>query len=184
MNRKLPLLACCLVAVSAPLYAANSPATPAPTATPAPATAAPAPISKTTHDEALALVQVVLGPKLPEISRSLTNSFMAGLQQHHPDIKADTYEAVRQQVVKVVDDPATMQGLEERLVPVFAKTFSDDEMRQIMAFSKTSAGAKLFGGLPPPADVSNAMRGWAIGTLAPQLNQAVSDTLQKAGITP
>ena len=173
-----------LLATSIVLFAAAADAATAPTPAPAAATAAAPVITKAVHDDALALAQLVLGPKFPEIGRSLTNNFMSGLQQHHPEIKAETYEAVRQQVIKVVNDPATMTGMEEKLVPVFDKSFSDDEMRQIIAFSKTPAGAKLFSGLPPPADVSNALRAWAVGVLAPQLTQATSDILQKAGISP
>ena len=166
--------------LSATGFAAAAPAAPTPAAATAPAPV----ITKAFHDDALTVAQAVIAPQIPLLRRTLTNSYMSGLQQHHPEIKSETYDAVRAIVVKVMDDPATMQSMEEQLVPVFAKSFSDDELRQIIAFSKTPAGAKLFSGVPQQSDVSNVLRAWASGVLAPQLTQASADILQKAGIAP
>lgn len=151
---------------------------------PAAATAAPAPLTKAAHDDALAFVQLVIGSKAPEIARNVTNGFMANLQQQHPDMKNETYEAVRQKVAALANDPKTIQSLEESLVSLFARYYSDEELRQVVAFGKTPAGAKLFGGTPPPAEVTAALRNWAQGSLAPQLNQAAQSVLGTGGTTP
>jgi len=157
---------------------------PAAIAAPAAATASAPSVSKQAHDDAFALVQQLVKPQLPVIGENITDGYMKALKQQHPDLSEDTYEAVRQRVLKTASDPALMKDMEEQLVPIFTNTYSDEELRQISTFARTSAGKKLLGTQWPPAAMNGALRGWITGTLAPKIAESTGDILQKAGVSP
>jgi hypothetical protein len=183
MNRYLPALALCIAASAAPAHAGNAPAA-ATASAPAAATAVAPPVSKAAQEDAFTLVQFLVEPQLSSIGTAITDSYMKALKQRHPDLSLDTSEAVQQRVQKIAGDPATMKDMEAALVPVFTRSYDDEELRQILAFAKTSAGKKLLTSHWPPASMNGALSAWVNGTLSPRLSQASADILQKAGISP
>ena len=176
MKRLIITAALCLPAVSAMA---------APTPAPAAATQADtaAAIPQQTHDDIIALLQIVFADKVSEFTDAAAGGFMNQLLKAHPEITPDIAAQLRQAITDIIKDPQTMKGLQESMVPAYAKAYSDDEIRQILAFGKTPAGAKILSGTPGKAAVLNAMRPWLITTLVPKIYLQTGAILQKNGIT-
>lgn len=156
----------------------------APTSPPPAATqAAPAAIPQQTHDDIMEFLQLTLGSKVGEFMPLIGNAFVVGLLQKHPEISSATSDEIKQHIYKIMTDPVKVKQLEESLVPAYAKVYSDDEIRQIIAFSKTSAGNKLVSGAPGKDALTEAMRPWLIGVVFPAVYLDTADVLKKQGIT-
>lgn len=172
------ILAAGLAAVTATAWAA-APATTAPAASSA---AAPV-VSKQTHDDIMNLLQITLGPRLGEITKVMSTMYVGTLQAKYRDISPAIADEIREDIGKIITDPDRLKALEESLVPVYAKLYSDDEIRQILAFSKTSAGAKMFSGTPNQQQINAAIQPWAMGTVAPAIMIDTANILKKHNIT-
>ena len=152
--------------------------------TPAPAAAsAVAPVvPKKMHDDVIALLQATLAPRLGEVTKAMSSIYITTLQSKYRAITPDIAEEIRQDISKVVTDPERVKTLEESLVPIYARLYTDDEVRQIIAFSKTPAGAKLFSGTPNQEQINEALQPWAQGTVGPAIMTDTADILKKHGI--
>lgn len=179
MKRFVIAVALCLPAVSA--MAAGQQPTPAPAA--ATQANAPAAIPQQTHDDIIAMLQIVFADKGSEFTEAAAGGFMNQLLKAHPEITPEVAAQLRQAVTDVIKDPQTMKGLQESMVPAYAKAYSDDEIRQILAFGKTPAGAKILAGAPGKVAILNAMRPWLITTLVPKIYLQTAAILQKNGIS-
>lgn len=179
MKRTLLAAVLSLIACHA-AYAA--PTSPPPAATQAAPAATPA-IPQKTHDDIMEFLQLTLGSKVGEFMPLIGNAFVVGLLQKHPEISSATSDEIKQHIYKIMTDPVKVKQLEESLVPAYAKVYSDDEIRQIIAFSKTSAGGKLVSGAPGKDALTEAMRPWLIGVVFPAVYLDTADVLKKQGIT-
>jgi hypothetical protein len=68
------------------------------------------------------------------------------------------------------------------MVPVYASTYTEAEVLQLIAFGKTSAGAKYLAGTPNQKQIAEAMQPWAIGVLAPVMLMDTARILKAHGI--
>jgi hypothetical protein len=152
--------------------------------TPAPAAAsAAAPVvSKKMHDDVIALLQATLAPRLGEVTKGMSAIYITTLQSKYRAITPDIADEIREDIGKVVTDPERVKVLEESLVPIYAKLYTDDEVRQIIAFSKTPAGTKLFSGTPNQEQINEALQPWAQGTVGPAITADTAEILKKHGI--
>lgn len=168
------ILAAAFAAVTAPGWAA----TPAPAA----ATAAAPAVSQQMHDDIIGLLQVTLSPRLGDITKTMSNIYVAALQAKYRDITPGVADEIRADIAKVVTDPERVKVLEESLVPVYAKLYTDAEVRQIIAFSRTPAGAKMFSGAPTMEQINQALQPWATGTVAPAIMMDTANILKRHNI--
>src|SRR5690348_7883105 len=137
--------------------------------TPAPAAAsaaAPA-VSQKVHDDVIALLQATLTPRLGDVTKAMSAIYITTLQSKFHAITPDIADEIRSDIGKVVTDPERVKALEESLVPIYARLYTDDEILKIIAFSKTPAGAKLFSGTPSQDQINEALQPWAQGSVGP-----------------
>src|SRR5579863_5431189 len=102
MKRFIIAAALCLPAISA--MAAPTPAPAA--ATQANTTAA---IPQQTHDDIIAMLQIVFADKASEFTEAAAGGFMNQLLKSHPEITPAVAAQLRQAVTDIITDPATMK---------------------------------------------------------------------------
>ena len=158
---------------------------PAPTTAPAAATAAPAvpAVPKQTHDDIMELLDLTFKPRINDMAMVMSKVLVSQMQAKSRDISPAVADEISQDVVQAVNQPDRVKQLEEDLVPVYAQAYSDDEIRQLIAFGKTPAGAKMYAGTPNQKQISAAMQPWVLGVLAPVVMMDTARILKAHGIT-
>ena len=77
---------------------------------------------------------------------------------------------------KMINDPKVIDDVLDRMVAVYARSFTMDEVRQLVAFYKSPLGQKALAAVPTAS--REAMQGM-MGNLAPKLNALAETTVQK-----
>ena len=152
--------------------------------TPAPAAASVAApvVSQKMHDDVIALLQATLAPRLGDVTKAMSAIYITTLQSKYRAITPDIADEIRTDIGRVVTDPERVKALEESLVPIYARLYSDDEVLKIIAFSKTPAGTKLFAGTPSQEQINQALQPWAQGSVGPAIMMDTAQILKKHGI--
>ncbi|HSN18394.1 MAG TPA: DUF2059 domain-containing protein [Gammaproteobacteria bacterium] len=156
---------------------------PAPTTAPAAASAESPVISQQLHDDIMSMLQITMNPHLGDITKLMSTIYVGTLQAKYRNISPAVADEIRADIAKVVSDPARVKVLEESLVPVYAKVYTDDEVRQILAFAKTPVGAKMFSGNPTQQEINAALQPWAMGTITPAIMIDTAKILKEHNIT-
>lgn len=86
------------------------------------------------------------------------------------------FDAAVAEGTKMVTDPKLVDDVVDRMVVIFARTFTLDEMKQLNVFYKSPLGQKTITGIP--AAGRDAMQGM-MGNLAPRLDALAESTVQK-----
>jgi hypothetical protein len=105
---------------------------------------------------------------------------MAAIRKLRPDITPDKEPLVEREISACVAERITAPGgLADQLLPVFAKRFTKDELRQLAAFYASPVGRKALSELPGALrDARNATQAAAIGMI-PELNRRVNAALAR-----
>ncbi|MHB8425963.1 MAG: DUF2059 domain-containing protein, partial [Gammaproteobacteria bacterium] len=105
------------------------------------------------------------------------------LQASHPDISPKAFTIIKEETRKMLADPHTTDQLIEKLVPIYAKYYSDQDVRQMIAFYKTPMGKKIIRNNPEIAqDSLQQGEQWGRTVLAPELVKRIQARLKQAGI--
>ncbi|MDP2848985.1 MAG: DUF2059 domain-containing protein [Humidesulfovibrio sp.] len=134
-------------------------------------------LSPAKRQEVLRLIEAMGGK---DLIMQFVRQNMGLVKKFRPDIPADKMPAVERDISALVSEKiAAPGGLADQLLPVFAKHFSPQEMRELAAFYESPVGRKAVAIMPSAMreskDVAQRM---AIGMI-PQLNQRVNETLQR-----
>jgi hypothetical protein len=156
---------------------------PAPVPAPAASSAAAPAVSKQMHDDIMQMLQMTLSPRLGEITKAMSTIYVMNLQAKYRDVSPAVADEIRADIAKIVGDPERVKVLEESLVPVYAQVYTDDDIRQILAFGKTPAGLKMFSGSPTAEQINAALQPWAVGTVAPAIMMDTAHILKQHNIT-
>jgi len=82
--------------------------------------------------------------------------------------KANTrIKALNARTHAVISDPAFIDGLIEELVPLYAETYTLDEIRQLIAFYASPLGQKMQASAPPLMTRSMEISRWFLHTHLP-----------------
>lgn len=105
---------------------------------------------------------------------------MNTIKKFRPDITPEKTPLVEREISALVSERiAAPGGLAEQLLPVFAKRFTPQELRELTAFYESPTGRKVVsvmpGAMKEARDVAQRM---AIGMI-PELNQRVTDVLKR-----
>ena len=173
---------------------------PAPASTPAPApapvAAAPAPVAVTPEARAaikeliettktrenLARTFQAMSQNLPPqmaqaMNVSIENNASLSAEQKQK-VRANMnqpFEAAAKEAIAMINDPKIVEESIERMVPIYAKYYTPDEIRQITAFYKTPVGAKSLTVMPQVINES-MQAGFAI--FQPRLNALMEKTVK------
>jgi hypothetical protein len=86
------------------------------------------------------------------------------------------FESAVNEGAKMINDPKVIDDVLDRMVAVYARSFSIDEIKQLVAFYKSPLGQKALATVPTAS--REAMQGM-MSTLAPKLNGLAEATVQK-----
>lgn len=105
---------------------------------------------------------------------------MGMVKKLRSDIPAEAMPAVERDLhallLEKMDAPG---GLFEQLAPVYAKRFSEEEVRELLAFYESPLGRKAVGSLPAMTrEATETAQRLGIGLL-PELNRRVNETLKR-----
>lgn len=129
------------------------------------------------RQEVLRLVEAMGGK---ELIMQFVHQNMNTVKKFRPDITPEKTPLVEREISAMVSEKiAAPGGLAEQLLPVFAKRFTPQELRELTAFYESPTGRKVVsvmpGAMKEARDVAQRM---AIGMI-PELNQRVTDVLKR-----
>ncbi|MGA9853183.1 MAG: DUF2059 domain-containing protein [Gammaproteobacteria bacterium] len=114
---------------------------------------------------------------------ALSQQLVNNLQASHPDISPKAFTIIKEETNKMLADPHTTDQLVEMLVPIYAKHYTDEDIRQMIAFYKTPLGQKIIRNNPEIAQASlQDGEQWGKNVLAPQLIKRIQTRFQQEGI--
>jgi len=104
---------------------------------------------------------------------------MGLVRQLRPDIPKEKLPLVEREIAAFVTEKIVAPGgLAEQLLPVFAKRFTPQELRQLTAFYESPLGQKAVAIMPSAfKDAREVMQRAAIGMI-PELNERVNEVLK------
>ena len=105
------------------------------------------------------------------------------LRKARPDIPERVFGVLQQEMLQLFEERIEAPGgLMDRVVPIYEKHFTSDELSQMLAFYRTPAGRKAVETLP--AIMSESVQvGQAWGqSLGPEINRRVQAALKREGI--
>lgn len=134
-------------------------------------------LSPARRQEVLRLVEAMGGK---ELIMQFVHQNMNTVKKFRPDITPEKAPLVEREISAMVSEKiAAPGGLAEQLLPVFAKRFTPQELRELTAFYESPTGRKVVsvmpGAMKEARDVAQRM---AIGMI-PELNQRVTDVLRR-----
>jgi hypothetical protein len=111
------------------------------------------------------------------------NQFEQTLRQLRPDISAELVGVLREEIQKTIDESMVEKGgLVDRVIPLYHRYFSHDDIKAMLAFYGTPTGQKTISVMPQLAPESLALgQQWA-QQLRPQLEQRIKARLKQRGV--
>ncbi len=127
--------------------------------------------------EILHLVEALGGR---ELIQQCIRQNMGLVKQLRPDIPADKLPAVEREILALVEEKiAAPGGLAEQVLPVFAKRFTPQEMRELAAFYESPLGRKAVAVMPSALrEAKGVAQRMAIGMI-PEISQRVNDAVAR-----
>jgi uncharacterized protein len=139
------------------------------------------PPSRADVDELLALNGTTDMAK--ELVPLVSGQFTAAMKQANPRLSQQAVLVINEVVYKYLSEPARTRQLVDDLAPIYIKTFSSSEIRQLVAFYRSPIGQKLTMSLPSITSESAAAgQRWA-ADIMPGLKSEIVERLKSEGLT-
>ncbi|MGH8282648.1 MAG: DUF2059 domain-containing protein [Gammaproteobacteria bacterium] len=117
------------------------------------------------------------------MGNALSQQLVNNLQASHPDISPKAFAIIKDETNEMLADPHTTDRLVQMLVPIYAKYYSDNDVRQMIAFYKTPLGQKIIRNNPAIARASlQDGEQWGKDVLTPELVRRIKERFQQEGI--
>ena len=131
----------------------------------------------------LRLIKTTQASNMAElVGNAVAQQLANNLRAADPSISPKAFRIIEEETSKIFTNPATVNGLMERLMPVFAKYYTDQDVRGMIAFYKTPLGQKMIRTTPKVAQASLQI-GEAWGReLAPKLVKNIQARFKQEGI--
>lgn len=114
----------------------------------------------------------------------ISAQFVASLKQSNPILPERTLGVTTDVVTRYLGDPTRKKDLLDQLAQIYERTFTPQEIQQLIAFYKTPIGRKLAASLPAITDASSQVgQAWAAKIL-PGLREEVLTRLRAEGLIP
>jgi hypothetical protein len=161
MKKSVAAIVASLALIGAPVYAQGQAQTPA---SPAAATTAADPAAVAASRELFEAMnyRVMMTGMMQQMSQGMAQSMRAGAEasinsdpkmnakqkKQALDKMAAELPGVVSKMQGVMNDPGMIDDILAETVPLYARTFSADELKQITAFYRTPIGAKMLASMP------------------------------------
>lgn len=138
------------------------------------------PIPKDFHDEIVQLLDLIGSKSLAmQYSEAFNRMEIGRLKSQDPQFPQKEIDAVKEETGRFMAEK--LPELIERLVPVYARHFTREEVRELIAFYKTPIGAKTIRELPLIASESLGVGNYWGKGVSPELQGRINARLQKDG---
>lgn len=129
------------------------------------------------RQEILRLVEAMGGK---ELIQQYVRQNISLVKKFRPDIPADKLPVVEREISSfMIEKISAPGGLAEQLLPVFAKRFTPQEMRELLAFYESPVGQKAVTVMPSAMrEAKNVAQQMGI-SLIPEMNRRVNEALQR-----
>jgi hypothetical protein len=120
-----------------------------------------------------------------QFAASASQNIFRSLKASRPEIPDRAIEIMNRELLALFQEKMDAPGgLMEKLLPIYDKYFTDDEIKQIIAFYQTPVGKKTIAVLPKIVSES-MMAGQQWGqSLQPEINRRIETALKKEGLLP
>lgn len=117
------------------------------------------------------------------MATQMTRRIVETLRRTRPDIPVHTLAIVEREVVKMFTETFDAPGgLVDRLVPLYANTFTHQEIREILAFYQSPVGKKAVASLPQILREGQKIGQGLARDVAPELNRRIKAALKEEGV--
>ena len=115
-----------------------------------------------------------------QVSMSVAKQLALGLKQAQPDIDPKAFEIVLSISNEVLD--ARSDELLKKMVPLFAKRFTEAELDELLAFYRSPIGRKTTEAMPALMQESMELAATEAQSSVPEIKEKVSERLRKDGL--
>jgi len=136
------------------------------------------------RNDILQLINMTGGAHLGQMfGNAIAQQIINNLRASHPSISPKAFTIIKEETSGMLADPGIYKQLTAMLVPIYAKYYSDADVRQMIAFYKTPIGQKIIRNNPEIAQASlqNGEQ-WGKDVLAPELVKRIRARFQQEGI--
>jgi len=142
------------------------------------------PVAAPLRKDILQLINMTGGAQIGELfGNTIAKQIINNLRASHPDISPKAFVIIKEETSRLLADPQTADQLVEMMVPIYAKYYSDADVRQMIAFYKTPLGQKIIRNNPHIAQASLQFgEQWGKNVLAPELVKRIRARFQQEHI--
>lgn len=118
-----------------------------------------------------------------QFAELIISQMSESLREEQPDLTETAFEIIREEVNATITGEIETDKLEARIILIYAKYFTFEEVLQLLAFYQIPLGRKTVEIMPLLSQESVQVgQAWGMG-LGPIIGQRVSERLAHAGIT-
>lgn len=143
------------------------------------------PVSEDRRKDIMELLEITGSLKLGEqVGNAVSTQFINQMRQQQPNMPNRVVEIIQQVVQehmgKFMNDPLTIDGM----IDLYARHFTQDEIKEIIAFYKSPTGGKMTAEMPKLTAESMQFTQTRMATVIPALQQDLIKRLQAEGFGP
>ena len=113
----------------------------------------------------------------------ISQQMISAIQSARPDISSDTFEVIREETRKAVDESLSEQGgLIDLFVPIYNRNFTHNEIKQLISFYGTPLGKKIIKTMPGMMQECMVVGQQWGNQIGPILQERIRARLRKKGI--
>lgn len=119
-----------------------------------------------------------------KLGTAMSNQMIASIKQVNPRVSDTALHDVQQAVVAIATSPSVKQQLIDAVVGIYAKHFTDNEIRQLIRFYGTPLGQKIIRTMPAIARESMAAGEAVMMPLRGELIDKIRENFARDHIDP
>ena len=133
------------------------------------------------------IVELVQKTQVRQITEQLMQTFsqqmVAAMRRSQDNLPPEAIDLIEEETQAVIRDAFEgSNGLLEAMYPIYAEHFTQDELRQLIAFYEGDLGQKLIDVMPELSQEGMRVgRQWGRNVLAPRIQRRVRARLDEAG---
>ncbi len=120
-----------------------------------------------------------------QLAASGSRRMFQALKTARPETPERAQEVMQQELAQLLaENMDGSGGLNGRIVPVYDKHFTHEEIRELLAFYQTSLGRKTLGVMPRVNMESLVATQQWLASLRPEIDRRVTEALRREGLLP
>jgi len=119
-----------------------------------------------------------------QLAATMTRQLVSVLRKSRPDISPQAFAVVEREITGLLTEKIDAPGgMLDRLVPLYAKTFTHAEIKDILAFYHSPAGQKMLVSFPALYREGQKIGQAYAKELGPEIRLRINEALLKEGVS-